>query len=200
MASDGFPRGRAVVRPRTTGSRTLRRLLAPLLAAALALAAAGCGDTDDRGEIAGGGEVDSPGANAGIGSVLVRYAHLAEPTDGPWETGSDVPLYAQLYDQEPPADRLVSAESPAAESVGIVGQGGEAVEGGVKLTPDTSVGLEEGGTYLVLRDVRQEIRGGDFVWVTFHFEDAGALSMQVPAQPPTVDEESSPPPLPTMTR
>jgi copper(I)-binding protein len=183
-----------------TGPRTLRRLLAPLLAAALALTAAGCGDTDDRGEIAGGGEVDSPSANAGIGSVLVRYAHLAEPTDGPWKEGSDVPLYAQLYDQDPPADRLVAAESPAAESVEIVSQGGEVVEGGVKLTPDKSIGLEEGGTYLMLRDLQQRIRGGDFVWVTLHFEDAGSLSMQVPAQPPTVDQESSPPPLPTMTR
>lgn len=180
--------------------RVLRRLLAPLLAAALALTAAGCGDTDDQGEIPGAGEVDSPGANAGIGSVLVRYAHLAEPTDGPWEEGSDVPLYAQLYDQEPPADRLVSAESVAAESVEIVGQGGEVVEDGVELTPDRLTGLEEGGTYLVLRDVRQRIRGGDFVWVTFHFEDAGSLSMQVPAQTPTYDQESSPPPLPTSTR
>ncbi|MFP8960417.1 copper chaperone PCu(A)C [Streptomyces nanhaiensis] len=171
--------------------RAPRRPLVPLLAALLALPAAGCGT--------GGGEVDSPGANARIGSVLVRYAHLAEPADGPWETGGDVPLYAQLYDQEPPADRLVSAESPAARSVEIVGRGGEVVEDGVELTPDRSVGLEEGGTYLALRDVRQEIRGGDFVWVTFHFEDAGSLSMQVPAQTPTYDQESSPPALPTLT-
>ncbi|MFP8905474.1 MULTISPECIES: copper chaperone PCu(A)C [Streptomyces] len=181
--------------------RALRRVLAPLLAAVLAFTAAGCGggEGDEPGGIAGPGEVDSPGANAAIGSVLVRYAHLAEPTDGPWQVGSDVPLYAQLYDREPPADRLVAAESPAAESVEIVAQGGEVVEGGVELSPDKSVGLEEGGTYLVLRDVRQRIRGGDFVWVTLHFEDAGSLSMQVPAQTPTYDQESSPPPLPTLT-
>ncbi|WP_344328179.1 copper chaperone PCu(A)C [Streptomyces macrosporus] len=172
--------------------RIRRRVLGLLLAAILAASAAGCGGGGD-------GEVDSPGTNARIGPVLVRYAHLAEPSDGPWETGSDVPLYVWLFNQRSPADRLVSAESPAADSITIVDADGEVIRTGVELPPEKLVELEKDRTHLVLRDVRQEIRGGDFVWVTLHFERAGSLSLQVPSQPPTYDKESPPPPLPTLT-
>ncbi|MFG3660099.1 copper chaperone PCu(A)C [Streptomyces sp. NPDC047706] len=133
-------------------------------------------------------EYNPPGANARVGQVLIRFAHLAEPPDGPWEQGDDVPLYAWFFNEGQEADRLVGAETTVASSVDIVNAGGT-VRGPVELPPRQLVELEEGRTHLLLKDVRQRIRGGEFVWITLRFERAGEIALQVHSQAPTYDDD-----------
>ncbi|MFB8774222.1 copper chaperone PCu(A)C [Streptomyces broussonetiae] len=138
-----------------------------------------------------GGEPNPPGANARVGPVLLRYAHIAEPPDGPWEKGDDAPFYVWLFNQGENADRLLGAESTVAQSVDIVGADG-AVRGPVELPAEKLVELEEGSTHLLLRDLRQQLRGGDYVWITLRFERAGEIALQVHSQIPTyVDDDAT---------
>ncbi|WP_235193067.1 copper chaperone PCu(A)C [Streptomyces viridochromogenes] len=143
--------------------------------------ATGCGTN--------GNDYNPPGANARVGPVLIRYAHIAEPPDGPWQSGDDAPLYLWLFNQGERPDRLLGAETEIARSVDVVDADGTA-RGPVELPTGKLVELEKGRTHLVLNDLRQRVRGGDFVWVTLRFERAGEIALQVQSQIPTyVDDD-----------
>ncbi|MCZ7456268.1 copper chaperone PCu(A)C [Streptomyces sp. WMMC940] len=141
---------------------------------------AGCGNDN---------EYNPPGANARVGQVLIRYAHIAQPPDGPWEKGDDVPFYTWLFNQGQTSDRLLGAETTVAGSVDIVNADG-AARGPVTLPPGKLVELEDGRVHLMLRGLRRQIRGGDYVWITLRFERAGEIALQVHSQIPTyVDDD-----------
>ncbi|MBT2367283.1 copper chaperone PCu(A)C [Streptomyces sp. ISL-10] len=149
---------------------------------------AGCGS----GEGFDPDQWNAPGQNAKVGSVLIRYAHIAEPQGQPWKEGDDVPAYMWLYNKGPEADRLVSASTPAARSVEIVDAGGDPLPQGVTLPADELQELEPGRTHLVLRDLRQVVRGGDFVKLAVRFEKSGATTFNVHSQIPVYDQSPSP--------
>ncbi|GAA2498365.1 copper chaperone PCu(A)C [Streptomyces gobitricini] len=145
------------------------------------MTAAGCGSTQ--------GEYNPPGANARIGSVLIRYAHIAEPPDGPWEPGDDAPLYMWLFNQGERPDRLLGAETTVARSVDIVTAEGS-TRGPVEVPVGKPVELSKEQPHLLLRGLREQLRGGDYAWVTLRFQHAGEVALQVHAQLPTyVDED-----------
>ncbi|WP_435613398.1 copper chaperone PCu(A)C [Streptomyces sp. bgisy159] len=162
-----------------------RRAVAVVAAGCLAtVGVAGCSADDDITH-------NPPGANARVGSVLIRYGHIAEPTDGPWERGDDAPFYAWLFDQGQQPDRLLGAETTAAQSVDIVSADGT-VRGPVEVPTGRLVELKKGNPHLLLRGLRQEIRAGDYVWITLRFERAGEIALQAHAQLPTyVDREAT---------
>ncbi|MFE1578789.1 copper chaperone PCu(A)C [Streptomyces fradiae] len=162
--------------------RRWRRAAVVLLAGCL-VAATGCGANE--------GEYNPPGANARIGSMLIRYAHIAEPPDGPWEVGDDAPVYVWLFNQGRTPDRLLGAETTVARSVDIV-----TADGGARGPVDVPVGklveLNDDSPHLLLRGLREQLRGGDYAWVTLRFEQAGEVALQMHAQLPTyVDEDAT---------
>ncbi|MFE1586911.1 copper chaperone PCu(A)C [Streptomyces sp. NPDC058737] len=157
-------------------------------AAALALAAGGCGG-DDTFSLPDWG---APGQNARVGDVMIRYAHVAEPKGGPWQPGDDVSAYVWLYNKGDDGDRLVSASTPNAASVDVVDADGKKLADGVSLPEKKLVELERGKTHLLLRDVREQIRGGDFMKCTMKFEDAGSVTFNIQAQIPAYEESPSP--------
>ncbi|MCX2924441.1 copper chaperone PCu(A)C [Streptomyces sp. NEAU-W12] len=164
--------------------RSLRRTAYALVSCCLAATMlAGCTTHE--------GEYNPPGANARVGNMLIRYAHISEPPNGPWEIGDDAPLYVWLYNEGPTADRLLGAETTIARSVDIVtGDGAE--RGPVEVPPEKLVKLEEDRPHLLLRGLKEEMRGGDYAWVTLRFEQAGEVALQMHAQLPTyVDEDAT---------
>ncbi|MGW5088392.1 copper chaperone PCu(A)C [Streptomyces coelicoflavus] len=157
-------------------------------AAAMALAASGCGG-DDTFSLP---DWHAPGQNARVGDIMIRYAHVAEPQGGPWQPGDDVPAYVWLYNKGDKDDRLVSASTPNAASVDVVDADGKKVADDVSLPENKLVELERGKTHLVLRDVRETIRGGDFMKFTMKFENAGSVTFDIQAQVPVYDKSPSP--------
>jgi copper(I)-binding protein len=155
-----------------------------------ALALSGCGAEEGFDP----NEWNAPGQRARVGSVVIHYAHLAEPKGEPWERGDDVPASMWLYNEGPRADQLVSAQTPAAGSVEIVDANDQPLVDGVRLPPDELQKLGPGKTHLVLRDLREVVRGGDFVRLTVRFEDAGEVTFDVQSQVPLDDESPSPGP------
>lgn len=65
----------------------------------------------------------------------------------------------------------------------------KALQGGVDLPANQLVELEQGKAHMVLRDVREIIRGGDFMKFTMRFEKAGSITFNIQSQIPA-DEES----------
>ncbi|WAX76634.1 copper chaperone PCu(A)C [Streptomyces sp. KMM 9044] len=150
----------------------------------------GCGNDE--------GEYNSPGANARVGPVLIRDAHIAEPSpDGPWDPGDDAPFYLWLFNQGQSADRLLGAETTVARSVDIVSVDGT-VRGPAEVPTGKPVELGEGRVHLLLRDLRQQIRGGDYAWITLRFERAGEVALRVHSPVPAyVDDATDAPGLPS---
>jgi copper(I)-binding protein len=54
------------------------------------------------------------------------------------------------------------------------------------------VKLEPGASHLVLQDVREVIRGGDFMQFTMRFESAKSITLTFQSQVPFYDERPSP--------
>ncbi|WP_254712206.1 copper chaperone PCu(A)C [Streptomyces sp. TRM64462] len=168
-------------------SHRLRRVAYGLVAGCLmAGVLSGCGATQ--------GEFNPPGANARVDSMLIRYAHIAEPPDGAWEAGADAPVYVWLYNEARTGDRLIGAETTIARSVDVVSADGSA-RGPLPVPPGTLVELEEGRPHLVLRGLKEQLRGGDYAWVTLRFERAGEVALQMHAQLPTYEEATRTPGL-----
>lgn len=175
-----------MVLPRTPRAR--HGLVATALAVTLVLAGGGCGADDDFSLP----DWDAPGQNARVGDLMIRYAHLAEPTGDPWQPGDDVAAYVWLYNKGGGSDRLVGASSPMAASADVVDADGKRLPDGVELPENDLVELEPGKDHLILRDVRQVIRGGDATEITLRFEDAGPITFGIQAQPPVYDESPGP--------
>ncbi|AQS65809.1 copper chaperone PCu(A)C [Streptomyces pactum] len=152
------------------------------------LTVSGCGGDEDFSLP----DWEAPGQNGRVGDIMIRYAHVAEPRGEPWQPGDDVPAYAWLYNKGGEDDRLVGASTPNAASVDIVGSDGKRLSAGVDLPANKLVELESGRAHLVLRDVREEIRGGDFMKFTLRFEDAGTANFNIQSQVPVYDESPSP--------
>ncbi|XKK60579.1 copper chaperone PCu(A)C [Streptomyces sp. ARC32] len=157
-------------------------------ALALTVTAGGCGGDDDFSLP----DWDAPGQNARVGDIMIRYAHVAEPQDQPWQPGSDVPAYVWLYNKGDEADKLVAVSTPNAASVDIVDADGEPLANGVNLPANKLVELERDTSHLMLRDVREKIRGGDFMKFTMRFENAGTITFDIQAQIPVYDKGPSP--------
>ncbi|MCX2923338.1 copper chaperone PCu(A)C [Streptomyces sp. NEAU-W12] len=163
-----------------------------LVAGCLAAAGTtGCGSDE--------AEYNPPGADARVGPVLIRYAHIAEPPDGPWDPGDDAPFHLWLFNQGQSADRLLGAGTTVARSVDVVSADGT-VRGPVEVPTGKLVELEEGRLHLLLRDLRRQIRGGGYAWITLRFERAGEVALQVHSQVPTyVDDATDAPGLTSLS-
>ncbi|PZT71342.1 copper chaperone PCu(A)C [Streptomyces sp. SW4] len=162
----------------------LRRCRPAVAAVVLAVTVSGCGGEEDFSLP----DWDAPGQNARVGDIMIRYAHVAEPRDEPWQRGDDVPAYLWLYNKGEQDDRLLDAESPNAVTVDVVGSDGKTLPDGVEVPENDLVELEQGKPHLVLRDVRETVRGGDFMKLTLRFEDAGTVTFDIQAQLPVYDE------------
>ncbi len=55
-----------------------------------------------------------------MGSLAIRYAHIAESDDGTWAKGCDAPAHLWILIQGERTDSVVAASSPAADSTEIV--------------------------------------------------------------------------------
>ena len=123
--------------------------------------------------------------------VAVRHAYVLGPgpDEGPFAEGSDAAVYLSLVNQTTTPDRLVSAESPVAEEVEV--KGGE--QDGIQL-PEPQQGRTEGEPVLVgqppysdntvtLAKLTRELPNGSVARVTFTFQRAGEVTMELPVAP-----------------
>jgi len=139
------------------------------------------------------------GASARIGSIVVRNAQIefaGAPGEGSaYPPGSDAPLRMAIINEGNAADRLVSASSPVATSVLILGDTSlpskHALAVG-NLRDSASVALPDTNqVQLIMFNLRQGVKPGLAYEVVLVFEKAGALRLQLPVGNPADESGGS---------
>lgn len=140
------------------------------------------------------------GLNASVGQVDLRDVQISYPQSpaGPatlYAPGTAAPVRATLVNTGAVADRLVSVSSPAATSVAVTGE---------RVLPQ-DVALVSVGTnselrptdsrpvQVTLQGLRQPIAAGTVVPMTFVFERAGSVTVDVPTGIPAEGAPGSEP-------
>lgn len=152
------------------------RALAAVIAAAMALAIAGC----EAGEAAPTQHWHPPAAGAStiVGNVIRinNVFVLGAPPAGSLPAGGSAGLFLAVANTGPP-DRLLAVTAPGTALVV------QMPAGGVRIATNQSVLLTGPAPRVVLRGLLHQIRGGQNVRVVLHFLRAGAVSMVVPVMP-----------------
>lgn len=152
----------------------LRKLLAPLALAGLAITAAACGSDDGS-----SGNGDSSGGGGGDGGVTVTDVWVREPAEGTTATAA----YGVISNDTDQTVTLVGASTPVTDEVEIhetlMSDDGamsmQEREDGFAIDAGDSFTLEPGGAHVMLLDVdAADIT--DPVEITFDFDGADAVT------------------------
>lgn len=140
------------------------------------------------------------GVSAQVGGIVVRNAQIefaGAPGEGSaYPRGSDAPLRMVIVNEGTAADRLVSASSPVATSVLILGDTNlppkHALAVG-NLRDSASVALPDTNqVQLILFNLKQDLKPGGITYeVVLVFEKAGALRLQLPVGNPADESGGS---------
>jgi len=103
---------------------------------------------------------------------------LGAPSGGAVPSGSSASLFVSLYNGGDSSDTLLSATAPgSAASISLSG-------GTVPLPADSSpVNLTGPQPQVVLENLAKPLSGGTTIPVTFDFQHAGTVTLQVPVEP-----------------
>jgi copper(I)-binding protein len=177
----------------------VRTPLAIAILVALAVLTA-CSDRDVIGS-------NPVGTNAEAGEIPLRGIRIAPPPDSNYSPGADATLWLALINDGAEVDRLVRASSTVATTVEI--RWDRSCDGTAEVVPDlplvpagpdvqptgdpsSPAAVPFDDYHLRLVDLTSEVLAGTTVPVTFEFEDAGRVTVDVPVRPSNV-----PPAMPT---
>jgi copper(I)-binding protein len=121
----------------------------------------------------------SAGAQTVFNGISITNAFvLGAPTGSTVPSGSSASLFVSLYNGGSSSDTLVSATAP--ESAGSISLSG----GSVALPADAApVNLTGPSPQVVLENLTKPLTGGSTIPVTFDFQHAGTVTLQVPVEP-----------------
>jgi hypothetical protein len=114
-------------------------------------------------------------SNLELGPLSLRNVSVLPPEDGErYEVGDDAEVVLTVTNSSPEADRLVSVSSTAAEDVVVLddGQPGRPEVPGSGSTGDRIT--------LEIQGLSEPVGPGEFVELTFRFEDNGTVEALVP--------------------
>ncbi|MGY1639077.1 copper chaperone PCu(A)C [Geodermatophilus sp. SYSU D00742] len=155
-----------------------RRARWAAVGAAAVLAVAGCGAGSDAETLQE--TPDVAGVDGTVGRVSLDDVFLdAEDTVA---AGDSVPLRGVLTNDAEETDRLVGVTTPAAQSVQLLDESGQ-VSPGLELPAGGQVEAVTGPVRMQLEGVTGPIAPTDTVRVTFTFETAGEVALDVPVVP-----------------
>jgi copper(I)-binding protein len=119
------------------------------------------------------------GANTVFNGIQITNAFvLGAPTGSTLPSGSSASLFVSLYNGGNNSDTLVSATA-AGTAMSI------SLSGGTVTLPAMAAPVNLTGPQpkVVLENLAQPLRGGTNIPVTFDFQHAGAVTLQVPVEP-----------------
>jgi copper(I)-binding protein len=159
--------------------RSPRRGSWAALAAAGVLALAGCDAGNDAETLQE--TPDVAGVDGTVGQVSLDDVFLdAEDTVA---AGASVPLRGVLTNDAQAADRLVGVATPAAQSVQLLDESGQGSSAGIELPAGGQVEAVTDAVRMQLEGVTESIAPTDTVRITFTFETAGEVALDVPVAP-----------------
>ncbi|WP_299955974.1 copper chaperone PCu(A)C [uncultured Modestobacter sp.] len=129
------------------------------------------------------------GNSADVGALSLRNLQLPYPTGGQYASGSDARLVGAVASTAASDDTLVSITGEEFEDVEVVDPSAEAAAAdgaasddlGLTVPADGVLHLSDGsGPAVTLVGLAEEIGVGQYVDVTFTFEEAGEVTVAVP--------------------
>jgi copper(I)-binding protein len=140
-------------------------------------------------------ERDKTGAQAQVGDISLRQAELLHPRGGSYERGDDADLQVAIVNGGTEPDTLVRVEGDGFDSAEIQGPT-TGTSASTSASPSTSAGtasrgsgieIPAGGTVFVggddynvtLVNLREPLTTGQYLDVTFTFENAGDVTIPV---------------------
>jgi len=134
---------------------------------------------------------DKTGAQGNVGDLALRAVQLPYPVGGVYEAGNNARLMAAVSSTSPTEDTLVSIEGEDFDGVEVVAPAATTAQSGsldLAVPADSTLYLGNGtGPDVTLVGLSDEIGVGQFLEVTFTFEQAGEVTVQVPVATPTRD-------------
>ena len=172
-------------------NRALRAAaLSALLLSPVALTACSAGQVAQTAEQ----NRDKTGAQSDLGDLTLRAVQLPYPVGGVYGSGANARLMAAVASTSDTDDALVSVEGEGFDGVEVVDPDATTATtpqpGSLDLTvpADGVLYLGDGaGPQVTLVGLSEEIGAGQFVDVTFTFEQAGEVTVPVPIATPTRD-------------
>jgi copper(I)-binding protein len=131
----------------------------------------------------------SAGAQTTFNGIKITNAFvLAAPVGSTVPSGSSASMFVSLYNTGDNSDALLSATAPAAGNVSLSG-------GTVALPANSApVNLTGPEPKVVLENLTKPLRGGATIPVTFRFQHAGQVTLQVPVEPQSYEWSTYSPP------
>jgi copper(I)-binding protein len=128
------------------------------------------------------------GNTADVGPLAIRGLQLAYPTGGVYPAGSDARLIGTVVSSAPAADTLVGIEGDGFTDVDVVDPSAPAAGAGapggqlsIDVPAQGALILGTGqGPSVTLVGLTEELTVGQYLDVTFTFEEAGAVTVAVP--------------------
>ncbi|MGY1840060.1 MULTISPECIES: copper chaperone PCu(A)C [unclassified Modestobacter] len=164
--------------------------LGALLLSPVALSACGAGQVAQTAT-----QVQNIGVNADADGVVLRGLQLPYPTGGQYPVGGDARLIGAIVNESQSDDTLVSVTGPDFTDVEVVDPAAEPVAAGatssaldVTVPAGEALLLSNGdGPGITLVGLNESLGVSQYTPVTFTFEQAGEVTVDVPVGIPTRD-------------
>ncbi len=159
-----------------------RRTRLAFVVAVLAVApvTAGCGS--GKNAVTAQEQAAIDGSQASLGDLRIRDLYAAAPPVDSYAVGADIPIYLSVANIGTTDDALLSASS----QLGTVELGGAGV---FQIKTGELTSFKPGGSYLLLRGIKRDLRASSSIPLTLTFAQAGSIDVQapiaLPSQPPS---------------
>jgi copper(I)-binding protein len=142
-------------------------------------------------------ERDKTGAQAQVGDIVLRQARLESPRGGSYERGDDAELLAAIVNSGPETDTLVEIDGEGFGGVEIessatgstTGTGSRSASDEIEIPAGSTVFIGGDGYSVTLTDLGQPLTTGQYLELTFVFENAGEVTVPVTVANPDEVEE-----------
>ena len=145
-------------------------------------------------------ERDKTGAQAQVGDLSLRQVQLLNPRSGSYEQGDDADLQVAIVNGGSEADTLVSVEgegfgsaeiegpSASSSSSPATGSSSSSSTDEIEIPAGDAVYVGEDDYTITLTDLDEDITTGQYLEVTFTFENAGEVTLPVTVATPEESE------------
>ncbi len=119
----------------------------------------------------------SKNPEARLGSILVSDVHVVHPPSGSYAAGGSATVDFLVQNSGSDREKLIAGSSPVAARVDLLSDARSVNY--VLVVSDSTVTR---GTQLRLLDLKQRLKKGDRVSVTFRFQNSGELTLKAPVR------------------
>lgn len=154
---------------------------AVLLASPLALSACSAGQVTQTATQ----ERDKVGAMGQVGDLTIRQVQFLSPDEGVYEKGDDAELQLAVVNSGQEADTLVEVSGEGFGDVEFdAGSTGSSSDDGIEIPADSATFIGEDELGITLTDLDEALTAGQYLELTFTFENAGEITIPVTVSTP----------------